>query len=54
MKTALISGITGQDGRFLPNSYYKKDMKFTVFSAVHPHSIQDVSNTCTSTNGCAT
>lgn len=54
MKTALISGITGQDGSFLAEFLLQKDMKFTVFSAVHPHSIQDVSNTCTSTNGCAT
>ena len=35
MKTALITGITGQDGSFLAEFYWTKDMMFMVSSVVH-------------------
>lgn len=54
MKTALISGITGQDGSYLAEFLLQKVTKYTVFSVVLLHSIRDVSNICTLTNGCAT
>ena len=51
MKTALISGITGQDGSFLAEFLLQKGYEV---HGILRRSIQDVSNTCTSTNGCAT
>ena len=30
-KVALITGITGQDGSYLADFYWKKDMKCTVY-----------------------
>lgn len=35
MKTALITGITGQDGSFLAEFLLDKDMMFMVSSVVH-------------------
>ena len=35
MKTALITGITGQDGSFLENFYLTKGKVFIVTSVVH-------------------
>lgn len=35
MKTALITGITGQDGSFLAEFLSTKDMMFMVSSVVH-------------------
>lgn len=54
MKTALISGITGQDGSYLAEFLLQKVTKYTVSSVVLPHSIPDVSNICILTNGYAT
>lgn len=54
MKKALISGITGQDARSLPNSSCRKDMKCTVSCVALPLSTPAASNTSTSMSGYAT
>ena len=50
-KTALITGITGQDGSFLGELLLEKGMKYKELSGVLPHSIQVVLNISTSMNG---
>lgn len=39
-KTALITGITGQDGSFLAELLLEKTMRFTALSAVPPSHVQ--------------
>jgi len=51
-KTALITGITGQDGSFLAELLLEKGMKYKELSGVLPHSIRVVLNISTSMNGC--
>ena len=53
MKTALISGITGQDGSYLAEFLLQKGYEVHGI-VVLPHSIPDVSSICTLTNGYAT
>lgn len=54
MPTALITGITGQDGSYLAEFLLDKDTKYTAsYAAAHP-STPLASNTYTSTNGYAT
>jgi GDP-D-mannose dehydratase len=50
-KVALITGITGQDGSFLAELLVEKDMKYTAYYAVPPHSIRHVLSICISTSG---
>lgn len=47
MKTALITGITGQDGSYLTELLIKKDTGFTVSFVGPVPSIQNVLNICT-------
>ena len=53
-KTALITGITGQDGSYLAELLIEKDMKYMELYGVPPRSTPPASNTCISKNGCAT
>ena len=51
MKTALISGITGQDGSYLAEFLLQKGYEV---HGILRRSIPDVSSICTLTNGYAT
>lgn len=41
-KVALITGVTGQDGSYLQNSFWKKGTKYTVLSVALHHSTPNV------------
>ena len=53
-KTALITGITGQDGSFLAEFLIEKGYEVHGILRRSSRLIQDASNTCISTSGCAT